>query len=318
MHDSFLFPEFPSSFEKPLTAKLVNYYDERVLLLFGPSKVGKTRIANSEAALIASEINAESPPLVEVYLLESNQRARLISDLISIYALYNVPVNFYAFQSTYYLYKHLNALRKAINDYKLKREQTMELPRVLVIDSLSAIITELEINQQLGVRGEGAQPILARVSSMIESIVNLASYLVSEENLNGVALLVAHSTTTWTEKPYPKLSWLNEKVRYLTKGDYATDAHIYVTNTAKGKELCNKDNTQALVLAMARNTPTKQIGKKVCFKLKELKEKRKGVITIQNEKHYTVYMYRPAENGEEMDIHPVVPIPIDYCGEDGC
>ena len=240
--------------------EIIPIQSEPAIVIYGPTKGGKTRLTAWEATALATKLNRR----VLFLLTESNIEQEDIRDILSSCVYHNVFCEIQRFDHlrglVAFTYRLDREIQKAI-----KRENLAELelvPRVIVIDSLTSMANLVLEGLSENIVESGASTTLPYVYPRITKVINPLRRLLSAEYLNGYLFMVAHETQLRGEYYVPGTN-IKSKPKYAGAAQYSDDAEVYLgatrdlPDTLKTCEEVrnNVSKYRPLITAMSRRHP---------------------------------------------------------------
>lgn len=214
--------------EDSVLGEIIPIQSEPAIVIYGPTKGGKTRLAAWEATALATKLNRR----VMFLLTESNVEQEDIRDILSACVYHNVYCEIQRFDHlrglVAFTYRLDRDIQKAI-----RKENMSELeliPRVIVIDSITSMANLVIEGLSDNVVESGAPTTLPYVYPRITKVVNPIRRLLSAEYLNGYLFMVAHETQLRGEVYVPGTN-IRSKPKYAGSAQYNDDAEIYLGAT---------------------------------------------------------------------------------------
>ena len=271
--------------EDSVLRHIVPIQSEPAIVLYGPTKGGKTRLAAWEATALATKLNRR----VLFLLSESNIEQEDIRDILAACVYHNVYCHIERFD-------HLRGLvaftQKFDRDFQraVRKESSSELelmPKVVVIDSITSMANLVVEGLSENIVESGAPTMLPYIYPRITKVINPIRRLLSAEYLNGYLIMVAHETQLRGEVYVPGTG-VRSKPKYAGSAQYNDDTEIYLGTPRElpdSLKTCeevrnNAPHYRPLITAISRRHP-EYIGIAVAIRFVRFGE---GEITIKRGK----------------------------------
>lgn len=302
--------------ENSLLATLFPLQSEPSVVIYGPSKAGKTRLAAWEATAIASKLNRR----VEFILTESNIEQEDIRDILAACIYNNVACTVTRFDHVLGLDRFIrnqeNLVSKAI-----KNEDIDNIPRVYVFDSLTSLGILVMEKAPAGVvlEGGGSPTTLPYIYPALARIINPIRRMLSSSYLNGYMIMTAQEMQLRGETYVPGTG-VKSKPRYIGVAQYNDDAEVYLgppgsfpernvcDDAKKMREVC-----RPLIVALSRRNPEYN-GASLIFTFERSSEVvREGVLEISTDIGGKTFTYTPkdlaskASLADSISVSPLMP-----------
>lgn len=325
------------SHEQSVFAKLLKA-PEPSMLIFGPSKAGKSHLAVWEACALASGLNRN----LSIIITEPNIESSDIQDYLHACAYFNVRCDINPIDEletlSYFIQKLERHAKKAIRE-----NQINNISRVYVLDSISAIANSAIASLSPSIKEAGTQSILQYGYPYIFSVAFPLRKIIKDYYLNGYLIMTSEEGGTRGEN-YTSGINVKAKPKYVNPVKYDDDAEFYIT--AEGNAFPqlltndevknNKKIYRGLVVVTDRRNPD-DIGNAVAMRFIKIgeqapprsrkkkqeqeqqeaeikKEIRRGIITRDDNDYGSVFSYIPEDmlddknSAEEIEIHPLMPV----------
>lgn len=281
-----------------ILASLTNIGVHPSILLFGPTKAGKTRLAVWEACKQATVLNRR----VLGIFVESNMETPDFLQLLAMCAHHRVACEFVKINHIrslrYYIKNLVDKLSRGV-----KKDEAELWYRVYVVDSLTGM-SELVLHQLGPNLLDNPRTFNVYFNAWQMDLIDAIRRLVSDDMLAGYMFMVAHETKKVGDKEVSD-NPVNAKPRYSNEARYKTDLELYLTNaipeklvTKKVKQKARGRPLRALVVASARRAQD-DVGAGLLFVWKTIEGEAEGVLLRATSGSRTVYMYVPADMIEE-------------------
>jgi len=260
-----IIPEPP---ETSILRHLVPIVSEPAIVLFGPTKGGKTRLAAWEATALASKLNRR----VLFILTEPNIEDEDIADIISICAYHNVACELHRLDHLTGIRTFTERLMKDVERAMKKSEDVSSYARVVVVDSVTGISNLVLSGLSENLIESGASTTLPYVYPWIIRILDPLRRVLSKTYLNGYLIMTAQETGLRGESYVPGLQ-IKSKPKYAGAAQYYEDLEVYVglpKNMPDSLQTCNETKTdkteyRPLIVVHSRRNP-QSIGMGLAFK----------------------------------------------------
>lgn len=281
--------------------KILPIESEPAVLIYGPSKTGKTRLAIWEAAALAREMNRR----VLAIFTEANMELNDFADLLYMCMYHNVQCELVKLD-------HLKGIRYFINKIqstiqrtaKKKPEELEKFARVFVIDSMTALSELVTSSLSEGIL-DNPQTTIAYQNPYQIAIVDPLRRVIAQHLLSGFLIMTAHETQTRGEPYNPKVPQVKAKPRYMSAGRYKDDAEVYFTDnifdslkTCKDTSSGNWRGMRALVTVRSRRNPDSE-GKGIAIELVRVEGSVEGKVEVEEGVGNVVYRFIPADMLDE-------------------
>ena len=328
-------PEPP---EDSVLNQLLPVVKEPSIVIYGPTKGGKTRLSAFEATALATKVNRR----VSFILTESNLEQEDIRDILSACIYHNVYCILQRFDHLRGLSVFTSKLDRTIMK-AIKKEDESELeliPRVFVIDSITSLANLVLEGLPENILDAGAPTTLPYVYPRITKVINPLRRLMSADYLNGYLIMTAHETQLRGEYYAPGTN-IKSKPKYSGAAQYNDDTEIYLGATRDlpdSLKTCNavKDNPskfRPIIVATSRRHPDR-IGQGVAVTFIRYGEEEitisrrsgkttygsrtpfvgRGLITSRRDVGGVVYEYIPIDmmgdesEAREIEVKPLIPV----------
>jgi len=310
---------------KSILSRLIPLEEEPAILIYGPSKTGKTRLAAWEGAALGSVLNRR----LLIILTESNVEDSDFADLLSICMHHNVHCEIVKLDHLQGIRKYIRKFTTTITRTARKTQEELEMmPRVVVLDSLTAL-SELVTSSLSDGLLENPQTLIAYQNPFQIAVVDPIRRVLSTHILNGYLIVTAHETQTRGEPYNPAVPRVKAKPRYASAGRYKEDVEVYFTNDVKefddmfqcaaGKDAMKKENrkyARVLVVVRARRHPDAE-GKALSIVFERVEGEAVGSLSIESVAGSVTYSFTPADMAGDAPVkrfryNAIVPVPL--CG----
>jgi len=260
-----IIPEPP---ETSILKNLVSIVSEPAIVLFGPTKGGKTRLAAWEATALATKLNRR----VLFILTEPNIEDEDIADILSICAYHNVSCELHRLDHLSGIRYFTERMLKDVERAMKKSEDTSNYARVVVVDSVTGISNLVISGLSESLIESGAPTTLPYVYPWVIRILDPLRRVLSKTYLNGYLIMTAQETGLRGETYVPGLQ-IKSKPKYAGAAQYYEDLEVYVglpKNMPDSLQTCNETKTdkteyRPLIVAYSRRNP-QSIGMGLAFK----------------------------------------------------
>jgi len=297
-----------------LLANLLPIEKDPSILIYGPTKIGKTRLAVWEAAALARELNRR----VRVLITESNMEESDFMDLLSICMYHNVMCVMEKYDNLAGLRRYIERVTKDVWR-KSKTGELDKVERVYVVDSVTALSEMVTANLPEGLL-ENPQTAIAYHNPYQIAIIDPLRRLISHFSLAGYLIMVSHETQTRGEPYNPRVEDIKSKPRYTSAGRYKDDAEVFMGentfNALKGEKCRAWRGTKALVVVRSRRNPESE-GLGLSFQFKRVTGHAEGALVAEAELGSATFSFIPAdmlEKGEPRRIKYYALVPEIVCG----
>ena len=231
MESIFGIPPRPKA-EKSVINKILPTESEPAVLIYGPSKAGKTRLAIYEAAAHAAVMNRK----ISAVYSEPNMEPHDYASIVSACAYFNVECEIVKLDRIDGIRRVINKATSFINDKRRKHIdiKKMNLPSVFLLDSLTSL-SELITAQVSENLLDNPQGLLAYHNPYQIAIIDPLRRVVSMSQ--AMLITIAHETQTRGEPYNPRVSKIKAKPRYVSSAKYKEDAEIYMTDIPPSENL---------------------------------------------------------------------------------
>jgi len=284
---------------------------EPSVLIFGPSKTGKSRLAAFEAVIHAQLMNKK---LYAIYS-EPNIEAEDFADIVSLCAHYKVSCEIVKMDRIEGIRKFVKKVTSFIFDKRRKkiRLEDFDLPSVVLIDSITAL-SEMVTASQTESMLENPQGLGAYHNPYQIAILDPLRRLVSISR--AMMYMVAHETQTRGVPYNPRIPSITAKPRYVSAGRYKEDLEVYMTDvplssslTERMREL-KREGKAARFLTVVRSRRCIECeGRVAVFYFEEVEGRAKGYIEHSIEPVSVTIKYVPEEMAEGKENEKVTEIP---------
>jgi len=290
--------------------QILSIESEPAVLIYGPSKVGKTRLAMWEAAALAREMNRR----VLALCTEANMDQDDFGDLLSMCMYHNVFCELVKLEFLGEIRKFINKLQRSIiNAGKENAEELNNLPRVFIIDSMTSLSELVTASLSEGIL-DNPQSMLAYQNPFQIAIIDPLRRVIAQHLLSGFLIMTAHETQTRGEPYNPKVPQVKAKPRYMSAAVYKEDAEVYFTDnvfeslrTCKDTSGGNWRGMRALVTVKSRRNPDYE-GRGVAIEMTRVEGSINGAAQFEIEKGRVTYRFTPAD----MLPEGVTPVKLKY------
>lgn len=308
--------------EASVIGKVIDLSVEPSIILYGPTKIGKTRLAAWEGATLASKLNRRA-----VFILtEPNVEEEDVRDIIYSCMYHNVYCEVHRFESPRSVSNFIIRTEGYLSKKKLDVAQA---PRVFVVDSVTALANLVIELLPHNIVESGSPTTLPYIYPVITKFFSRIRKLISVSNLNGYLLMTAHEMSLRGDKYVPHLP-VKAKPRFSGVVQYMDDVEVYMSPCLDALE-CEEgrkyDGLRSIVTVNSRRVPS-SVGNAVAFafmrlsEIPEGKRKKKAEEKVIREglfeKSDSEYKYIPRdmladENlAKRYVVNPLVPVII--CG----
>jgi len=209
--------------EGSVLAKLVPLPLHPSVLLYGHSKVGKTRLMIYETAVAAKAMNRRAM----IIYTEANVERADIGIALATCATHGVACEVVKTDTLHSVAAVMRGFASHVERAFRRGKVPESAPRVVLVDSLSALsgfVTE-RLGEDMPPPGVVAHQNVPQMALFPRLRRALADY-----RLNGYLFIVAHETKTRGEPFNPAVSSVKSKPRYGSATEYIADADIYMTD----------------------------------------------------------------------------------------
>jgi len=260
-----IIPEAP---ETSILKNIVPIVSEPAIVLFGPTKGGKTRLAAWEATALATKLNRR----VLFILTEPNIEDEDIADIISICGYHNVACELHRLDHLSGIRYFTERMLKDVERAMRKSEDMSYYARVVVVDSVTGISNLVISGLSESLVESGAPTTLPYVYPWIVRILDPLRRVLSKTYLNGYLIMTAQETGLRGETYVPGLQ-IRSKPKYAGAAQYYEDLEVYVglpRNVPDSLQTCeetkaDKAEYRPLIVAYSRRNP-QSIGTGLAFK----------------------------------------------------
>jgi len=268
LHEMFarknIIPEPP---ETSILKNLVPIVSEPAIVLFGPTKGGKTRLAAWEATALATKLNRR----VLFILSEPNIEDEDIADIISMCAYHNVACELHRLDHLSGIRQFTERMLKDVERAMKKAEDISTYARVVVVDSITGISNLVISGLSESLVESGAPTTLPYVYPWIVRILDPLRRVLSKTYLNGYLIMTAQETGLRGETYVPGLQ-IKSKPKYAGAAQYYEDLEVYVglpKNMPDSLQTCNETKNdkeyRPMIVVHSRRNP-QCIGYGLAFK----------------------------------------------------
>ena len=239
--------------EGSVLAKLLNLVDHPAVMVYGPTKAGKTRLVAWEAAAAAKALGSS---VVHIFV-EPNIEPIDIEHVAGACAYHGVPCKIVVTSDPRRVRSVIGEEKRLLSLKLRYGKDVSALPRVYVIDSVVALNKRIMAKLGAEVLESGSSDILSRIYPMLD-VVGINVRTVTQQ-LGGYLFVVNHAAGT-REKDYgPGLKWKPRLARTL---QHEVDAEFFLGKYQDAPKtlLCSKaaelkPNAMPLIVADARRQP---------------------------------------------------------------
>jgi hypothetical protein len=287
--------------------KILPIESEPAILIYGPSKTGKTRIAMWEASALAREMNRR----VLALFTEANMEMNDFADLLYMCMYHNVYCELVKLDHLKGIRYFINKLQRTITSTAKKNPEELEkMARVYIIDSMTALSELVTSSLSEGIL-DNPQTVLAYQNPYQIAIIDPLRRVISQHILSGFLIMTAHETQTRGEPYNPKVPQVKAKPRYISAGRYKEDAEIYFTDnifdslkTCKETASGNWRRMRALVTVRSRRNPDSE-GRGIAIEFTRVTGSVEGKIEVEESVGSVTYRFIPADMLEEGEAVPL-------------
>lgn len=314
-------PQIRTSSPYSLINKLLPIENHPATMIYGPSKVGKTRISMWEATALARVMNRK----ILAVFTESNMEKSDFADLLGMCMYHNVQCELVKLDHLKGIVYYIDKINRTVmNIAKKHPEELSKQPTVYVIDSITALSELVTSSLSASLLSNPTSTIPHQNQYQI-AVIDPLRRVVAENIISGYLILTAHETQTRGEPYNPNVPFVKAKPRYVSAGKYKEDAEIYFTDqipdslkTCKDTASGNWRGMRAVVVVRSRRNPETE-GKGLAFEFVKVNGSVKGNLEVERGVGNVVYRFTPEDMIEEEDVTPVklkysVLVPQIRCG----
>lgn len=284
-----------------LISKLMNIEVEPSVLIYGPSKSGKSILAMWESTSLAS---TNGRNLMVIYT-EPNIEVGDISILLNMCMYHFIKCKIVKMTDIVAIRRYIERLRKRVYIERKKIHENPELienePRVFLLDSITALSEAVNTTLTDGILSNPIGTISYQNQYQNIALSPLRE-LVSEDALSGFLITTAHETQNRGEPYNPIVTQVKSKPRYVSSGLYKEDAELYVVDnvfetlkTCKETSSTNWKGKQSIVVVKARREPD-AVGRGLAFEFIKTEGTVKGHLHIEQKDNGTnIYEFIPED-----------------------
>lgn len=252
--------------EHSVLGKIIDVAVEPSIIIYGPTKVGKTRLAGWEGSLLASKLNRRA-----VFILtEPNVEDEDIKDIMYSCMYHNVLCEVHRFDSP----RSVSNFIIKTESYLSKRKiDVAQAPRVYVVDSVTALANLVIELLPHNIVESGSPTTLPYIYPVVTKFFNRVRKLVSAGNLSGYLLMTAHEMNLRGDKYVPGLP-VKAKPRFSGVVQYMDDVEVYLSpclSEVECEESRKYDNLRSLVTVNSRRAPA-TVGNAIAIAFMRLSE----------------------------------------------
>jgi len=217
--------------EDSVLKEVLPIHSEPGIVIYGPTKSGKTRLAAWEATALATKLNRR----VVFLLTESNVEQEDVGDILAACAYHSVFCEVHRFDHVKGLANFVSKMERNFSSV-LKRDKESEAERraklelmakVAVIDSVTGMANLVVEGLSETLLEAGSSSILQYIYPNLTKVVNPLRRLLSAEYLNGYLIMVAHEMHL-RGGTYSPGTGVKSKPRYMGAVQYNDDAEVYL------------------------------------------------------------------------------------------
>jgi len=244
--------------EESIINRVVPVSTEPAILLYGPTKAGKTRLATWEATTLATKLNRR----VMLIFSEPNIEDEDIADVLAECAYHNVYCEIVRLDHLIGIQRLTNSLIRDVERAMRRAEDLTQFARVVVLDSLSGIANLVISGLSENIASSGSPTTLPYVYPTIIKVIDPLRRVLSKTYLNGYLILTAQETGLRGDSYVPGVP-IKSKPKYSGAGQYYEDLEIYIglpKDLPESLMTCeetkeNKAEYRPLIVAYSRRNP---------------------------------------------------------------
>ena len=307
------FKSRPEPAEDSVLAKLVPVHENPALVLYGPSKAGKTRLIAWEGATLAKTLNRRMLAI----LTESNVEISDIKDVLYACMYHRIACEVLKLDSVTGVRSYVKRIQTSLNRTLRKGEDLETFPQVIVIDSLTALSELVMESLSDSVLQAGGSTLVPYVNPAQTVIVNPIRRILNAFYLNGYFLMVAHEMQTRGEPYNPAVPVIKAKPRYTGASQYKEDLEIYFARELpEALRTCKVTSEKGawrkmrgLVVVWSRRHPESE-GRGVAISMERAEVVVAGATTAKTGPGSTTYVYVPEDMASSEDTKEIVARPL--------